>query len=424
LKKALLLFAAAAVVIGCGGGGTDAGGTTGGTGGTGGSGGRGVPTVNLSGEAQIQVLFASGQGRRAPGSQIAVIQDVQLQNSVIDFVPTTQQGSQSPLRIMLDGYSLNARLFSENLNGLPEKRLTQFPLKVNQIEEDTGSGSNVVYSGPPVSFDPPFAARVTLFPGRQTTMQVNLNDAILSYDNNTGNVVLNRSQFQAENYDVADNRINGFISDYVAFDLTGLPAADRPSMQGGAPADYVHYSGEAIAISKGFDVPDSFEILNPVVIDQGVIRRPTVVGGDLTPGTYTVLEPDPRDPFNTNSRIVALKGIYRQYNEVLLDVPDFAMVVFPNSRGSQDNQVVCFNRSASGRITAFFQGVVRFTGSTAGSIQVWSVDQVDEGTANNIASGFIEFSKVNGVVRRGKFTFQRVPSGFAFPKEGEFVVFR
>jgi hypothetical protein len=122
LKKALLLFAAAAVVIGCGGGGTDAGGTTGGTGGTGGSGGRGVPTVNLSGEAQIQVLFASGQGRRAPGSQIAVIQDVQLQNSVIDFVPTTQQGSQSPLRIMLDGYSLNARLFSENLNGLPEKR--------------------------------------------------------------------------------------------------------------------------------------------------------------------------------------------------------------------------------------------------------------------------------------------------------------
>jgi hypothetical protein len=413
-----------ALVVGCSGGDLGAGTNGGGGGSTGGDGGRGIPTVNLGSSAQVQVLYLSGQGRRAPGSQIAVFKNIKVSNSVTDFAPTAQQGSFAPVRVQLDGYTINQHTFTYTLAPRSIKTFTQFPLEIAQIdEENVGGGTTTLFSGPPVLIRPFFNINLPLFSGRQTTLTVNVNDAMIQYDSVNG-VAFNRTQFENENYSPGENRINGTLSDMVAFDVSGMPANERPKLLNGQVADMVHFSGDLIGISKGFDVPGTFNLLNPAVIDSGLVKRPVTLPGREAPGTYSVQEPDPRDPFGGGSKITAMAGFYRPYTEVLSNIGDFAMVVIPNSRLGADNQVVMFSRDGAGKIKAMFQGVARFSGASSGTIEVWSIDQLPAGTANNLVSGTLNFAKADGIVRSGTFTFQDPPAGFKFPTTGGFVVFR
>jgi hypothetical protein len=412
--------AALALVIGCGGGGgAGGGGNTGGSGGS--SGGAAVPTVVLGDVSQVQMLYASGQGRRAPGSTYATIQNIQIQNGPTDFAPSTLQGSASPIRTQLDGYSLNSALFAETVTGA-EKVFTELPIEILRVDEEDSTGNlQTVFTGP-FRTTPAFKLRATLMPGRQTTIQLNLNDSMVTVANN--NLTFNRAQFERENYDPADRRVNGFLSDMVMFDISGIPQADKPNMvSGGGAADKVFFSGDAIGLGRGFNSNGSFELLNPLVVDQGVLKAPTTVGGRPIPGTYSVLEPDPRDPFNASANIAALQGIYRAHTEVLADIPEFTVLVLPNSRGSSDNQVVAF-LSQGGAIKRCWQGVARFNSNTSGVIEIWSLDQLDEGTANNKAKGTLNYTKTGGVVKTGTVSFSQLPTGFPFPRTGGFAAFR
>lgn len=420
MRNGCIAALAVAVVIGCGGGGGNAGGGGGGAGG--GSGGTNpVPTIVLDDVAQVQMLFASGQGRRAPGSTYATIQNFQVQNGPTDFVPSSFQGSASPIRTQLDGYSLNSVTFSE-YQSTPERIFTQLPIEIARVDREDSSGNlQTVFTGP-FRTSPPFKLRMNMMPGRQSSIQVNLNDAIISVAGNA--LSFNRAQFERENYDPADNRVNSFLSDMVSFDLTGVPALERPNMlNGGGTCDRVFFSGDLIGVGKGFDTLGSFELLSPLVIDEGVLKAKSVVGGRPVPGTFSAVEPDPRDPFNPDAHISALLGIFREHDEVLADIPAFTVLILPNSRGSSDNQVVAF-LSAGGRITTLWQGVARFNSSTAGVIEIWSLDQLDEGTANNKAKGTINFTKVGGVVKKGTVSFSVKPAAFPFPDTGGFAVFR
>jgi hypothetical protein len=415
-----------ALLTGCSGGdlgtGTTGGGGDGGS--SGGGGGRGVPTVNLGTNAQVQVLYLSGQGRRAPGSQIAVLKNIKVSNSVTDYAPTAQQGSFSPVRVQLDGYTINQHTFTYVMAPRSVKTFTQFPFEVAQIdEENVGGGTTTLYAGPPVLVRPFFNINLPLFSGRQTTLTINLNDAILRYDP-VGGVVFDRAQFENENYSPGENRINGTLSDMIAFDVSAMPANQRPRLQNGQPADMVHFSGDLIGISKGYDTPGTFELLNPALIDTGLIKRPVTLPGREAPGTYSVQEADPRDPFGSGSKITAMAGFYRPYTQVMSNIGDFAMVVLPNSRLGPDNQVVVFNRDGAGRITAMFQGVVRFSGASTGTVEIWSLDQLPDGTANNLVSGTLSYTRSGGTVRTGTFTFTNPPPGFKFPTSGGFVVLR
>jgi hypothetical protein len=407
-----------AVVIGCGGG-SGAGG--GGNGGGSGGGGQLVPTVLLGDVAQVQMLFASGQGRRAPGSTYATLQNFQIQNGPVDFVPSTFQGSSGPIRSQLDGYSLNSVVFSERIID-PEKTFVQLPIEILRVEqEDSGGVLQTIFTGP-FRTNPPFKLRATLMPGRQTSIQLNLNDSIVTVANNVLN--FDRGQFERENYDPADRRVNGFLSDMVSFDLSSVPAVERPEMLNGSGAcDRVFFSGDAIGIGRGFNTQGSFELLNPLVVDEGVLKAPATVGGRPIPGTYSVLEPDPRDPFNDAATIAALQGIYREHTEVLTDIPAFTVLVLPNTRGDINNQVVAF-LSSGNTITKCWQGVARFNKATSGIIEIWSLDQLDEGTAFNKAQGTLTFTKEGGVVKKGVVSFSTTPSGFPFPLTGGFAVFR
>lgn len=424
MKKWFIAFAAGAVVIGCGGG-SGLSSLTGGTTGTGGStgGGRTVPTPNLGSFAQVQLLYLSGQGRRAPGSQIAVIDNIRLFNDAVDYYPKDQQGSGSPLRIQLDHYTANQFLFDVPLSiGGPSKTFTQFPLEIAQIDEEQGGSFQTVYSGPPVLISPFFDMNMVLFPGRQTTMQVVLNDQTLKFDPVDG-VVFDRAQFETDNYSPVNNKLNAFLSDMFSFDLTAMAPADRPLLSSGQRADMALFSGDSIGISQGYDVDGSFDMLSPVVIDTGVITKPTVIGGRNAPGIYTVMEPDPQDPFG-NAKLVALEGTYRQYTEVLQNLSDFAMIAIPKTRSTTTHQVVLINRNANGAITAMWQGVVDFNGTSTGDLRLYSLDQLPDATAQPKALGKVSFNRVNGVVKTGTFSMTVTPTNYPFPKSGGFMVLR
>lgn len=409
-------------MIGCGGGSGLAGGSGGGSGG-GTTGGRTVATPNLGSFAQVQLLYLSGQGRRAPGSQIAVMDNIRVFNTAVDYFPKDQQGSGSPLRVQLDGYTTNQYLFDVPLTvGGPSKTFNQLPLEIAQMDEEQGGTFQTVFSGPPVLITPFFDLNMVLFPGRQTTAQIAINDQTLRFDNALG-VVFDRAQFEADNYSPVNHKINAFLSDMISFDVSAMAAADRPLMSSGLRATMAHFSGDSIGISSGFDAADSFDFLSPVVIDSGVLKAPTVIGGRKAPGVYTVMEPDLRDPFG-NAKLVALQGIYRPYTEVLNNLSDFDMVAIPTTRSTTVNQVVLFNRDPNGTIIAMWQGVVDFNGATTGDIRLFSLDQLPNASAQPRALGKVSFTRQNGIVRTGTFSITVAPSNYPFPKTGGFMVLR
>ncbi|MBS1724020.1 MAG: hypothetical protein JSS66_13830 [Armatimonadetes bacterium] len=429
MKKWLIAFTASAVLIGCGGGsgldGLNGGGSGGGSGGGGGT--RTIPTPNLGPNAQMQVLYLSGQGRRSPGSQIAILDNIIIKNSSTDFYPKDHQGSGAGVRIQLDGYTLNQYVFDVPMTiGAASKTYGLFPLEIARMDEEDQSGQfNPIFTGPPQlvgSFD----TNIQLYPGRQTTIQVVLNDQMLRFDSQLG-VVFDSNQFKLENYNPADNKIEGFISDMVSFDCSALAPADRPLMTDGSRAVMAHFSGDSIGISGQFNnsaKPKAlFDILSPIVIDSGVLTKEEIVGGRKAPGIYTVNEPDPRDPFG-NAKLVAIQGIYRPYTEVLNNLSDFGMIAMPTSRNTDTYQVVLFNRDANGTITALWQGTMKATGATKGVLRLFSLDQLPDAGASPRATGEVSFTKVGGLIRQGTFSVAQSPANFPFPKTGGFGVFR
>ncbi|HRI74449.1 MAG TPA: hypothetical protein PLB31_08260, partial [Fimbriimonadaceae bacterium] len=229
MKKAVWWVLAGLIVVGCGGEGSGlTGGSTSGTtsgttsgstsGSTSGGTGRAIPDSKLGNVATMQFLYLSGQGRRAVDSKIAQVTFAQLQNSSSDFAPREQQGSGNGIRVQLDGYTLNSLTFEEriDLNTTAARGFAQYPLSVSQIDQTTTSGNSTLWRGN-FTVSPPLNVNARLFPGRQTTLQMKLNDAILDTQTVSGvtSPTFNRAQFESENYDPVDNRVNGFLSDHV-----------------------------------------------------------------------------------------------------------------------------------------------------------------------------------------------------------------
>lgn len=440
LIKWSVLVVSAIVLAGCaGGGGSAVGGTGGGTGG----GDRGLPTVNLSEFGEIQVVYVTGQGRRDVGSQIVVLQNILFQNDDNDFVPSQEQGPFPDVRLQLDGFTLNARSFTKRFRpGESSKTWTQMPFEIAAMEEVIAGGQTIpLTSQIPAYVEPqPFDAIVTAFPGRQTSVQINLDDAIVRFDNQEG-VVFDRQLFEEKNYDVTLNSIRGFLSDYVGFDLRNMSVNARPNLLNsfdqpvGGKADYVLFSGDGIALARGFETPDSFQLLDPIRIQNGIIRPGRQIGGQEAPGVYTLEESDPRD-LTGASKLTALQGIWRDHTSVLGNLGTFVMIAFPNSTDDADQQIVLVGRSAAGaggRIVSMWQGRMRYNDSrTSGEFTAWPIDQVDDADARNEITGTVTNLLVatdpNGedVVRSGQFSVSG-GSGLAaynLLRTGQFVVFR
>lgn len=429
----IIAFAAGAVVIGCTGG-TIGGGTTGTTTGTIGGGttgtppGRSVPTVNLETTfSDARVVLLSGIGRtgqtRAPGSEYAKLNNFRLINSGTDIFPPDLTGSLDGVNMRLDGYTVNKATMIGEL-GTEFKVYNSLGFFLDEMrEEDIFGNLDLVFAGPPIEL-PRQTVYVPMAPGRQTTVQMFLSNATLFFDNGTGQPVWDQAAFDIENEIATTGLLRGFFSDHVAFDLSGMAAADRPQMQSGAAADKVLFSGDAIGAAAGVQTDGSFDLYSVAgFVESGVLTNPVNVGGDITPGSYTVLEPDPQSITPPITKISALQGAWRNYTDAFGNLGDQSVFVFPTTRPSEEHQIVMINRSG-GVITALWYGTITFSGTT-GTFEVWSVDQLDNGTKTNSATGTIQIvSQTNGVFKDGDYTVTATPTGFPFTPTGTFAIYQ
>lgn len=390
----------------------------------------------------MRFVFLSGQARRdsrATNSLIATVRDVQIQNSLADFAPSEPQGSGGGIRVQLDGYTINSLGFTERIAaGTATRSFSEFPLQITRLEEvnNLGTGTTTLFNGN-FTVSPAIPVNVRLLPGRTTTLNLKLNDAILNWDTTTSAITFDRFQFELENENPVDGRVNGFLSDYVAYDLRSMTAA-RPRMSNGQFAERILFSGDSVALAFGNDSNGSLEVLPATTgVDvrfQGIIREPQQVADRVAPGTYAITEPDPRNPLDPNASVLtAMQGTWRAHTDVLdyTRAPQFAMVVIPNSEdafptadGADGFQVLAYSH-VNGNVRVMYQGRVRFTSASAGVVEMWSVDQIADATPNNPAIGTINnFELRNGRVVAGDFAITTVPAGFSLPQTGSFRVLR
>lgn len=433
LKKWWIPFVAGAVVVGCAGGvgtgttGSTTGSTTGGTTATGGTTStttgaptRSVPTVNLpSTQADVRVAILSGQGRRIPGSLYAQLNGIRLRIGGTDIIPSEFSGSTDGVNVQLDGFTTNKYSFAQNLGTSLGKNYQFLSMDMTKMFEEQLSGSlSEVFSGAfPINDIP---VNVPVIPGRESTVQVFLNNASLGFDFFFGQPTFDQSEFNFENGLTGTNRIPGFLSDMIAFDISGV--STRPALSQGGVADKFMLSGDALGISRNANFDGSFDLFSPNFVESGVVTNPVVLPDGTAPGTYNVLEPDPSVIPPAVVRITALQGSWRNVNSVVTNLGNSGLLVFPTTRAGEDHMAVAYVRSGS-TFTQLYFGSATVT-STGGTVNLWPVSQANlpEGSRSGGFTGtFSNLTKVGAVTKDGDYTLTGAPSGL--PATGVFAVY-
>jgi hypothetical protein len=401
---------------------------------------------NGTAPGHIEVTYNTGQGR-APGSITAVIERLNFTDDLFPAGDTRNNVDTilNPARhLQLDGYtsqavSVNAPMadigFSSPVNG---RFFDDFRLDIDSLLVEQGDGSLLPVPGPggnPILFET-FPANILALAGRTTSVQVFLDDAMVTFDG--VNVNFDRNLFEAVNL-VDDGNGNmilmGFIGDYIVFDITNV--ANKPTMTSMAPATRVWFSGDSIALSgdvgSGAEPMEMLSPLPPPI--EGLFNPPPSLPSGNGRGTYTLRQIDPRD-LNNLARITSLSGTWQDYvhpNPALspfLNVGTFECFTFPQSLNQDRHDMVMFARDLAGNITTFYFGEMDFG---TNSFAIWPIDQVDDGDASNEINGTISgLLNVSGGpaathrhVRSGNFTITTAgPLPAGFNTTGRFIVYR
>lgn len=449
-KWGLFFAAAAAVLVGCDG----SSGQSGVGGGGGGGGGVVLSSINpaifsnSSGAfGRVEVTYNTGQGR-APGSLTAVLNRLSLvddlfpagdsRNNVDTFLNPernlglgayTSQSINLNVPISVSGFSgpVNGRLFES------------FTMEFNRFLEEQFNGSLEVLTdnfGNPLTLTEVFGANILALAGRTTSLQVFIDDAMITAGTNTIN--FDRDLFEAVNL-VDDGNGNMILlarlSDYVVFDITNVP--NKPTMSNSVPATRVWFSGDNIALSgdvgSGSEYMEVLTELPPPI--EGVFNPPVPLPGGIGPGTYTLLQNDPVD-ISGMAKLTALRGTWRNYSDAntsqsaFLNLGAYECFTFPQSLDESKHDMIVVARNGAGAITNLYFGQMDLGNNT---FSIWPIDQVDDGDASNELEGTVSglLDRNGGIpsthrhVRSGAFTITTpgaLPSGFA--QTGRFIVYR
>ncbi|MBA4291977.1 hypothetical protein C0431_03310 [bacterium] len=434
-KKWWIPFVAGAFVVGCAGGvgntASTSGGATTGTSGTTGTTGttattgttgptRSVPTVTLpSNRAEVRVSILSGQGRRIPGSLYAQLNGFRMRIGGTDIIPTDFIGSTDGINVQLDGYTTNKFSFSQDMGSSLGKSYQFLSFDMTKMFEEQLDGSlNQIFNGSfPLQNIP---VEVPVVPGRESTVQVFLNNAALGFDFLFDRPTFDQNEFDFENALTGSNRIQGFLSDMISFNISSV--ATRPGMASGGSADKFMISGDAMGISRSAGFDGSFDLFSPNFIESGVTTNPVQLPDGVAPGTYNVLEPDPSVIPPAVVRITALQGTWRDVNSVITNMGTSGIVVFPTSRPGQPQMAVAYVRSGN-TFTELYFGEVTI-GATTGTVTLWPISQatVDAGSRTGGFSGTLSNLTITaGTTKDGDYTLTGAPGSLA--ASGVFVVY-
>jgi hypothetical protein len=380
--------------------------------------------------ASIDVTYLTGQGR-AFGSPTAVIRHVifvdQFNDEPTDDPAFSAETFLNPeLQLGLDQYTAQTIAVPAAIPASVETRFFDtFFLEVSKLRVENASGGFDEFEGSNGQgvVNEQFALKARAFRSRHTTVPIFLDDAMLNL-NGSNQVTFDRNQFETINYDPTSQQIIGFLSDYVAFDISAMATVDRPTMPSNAtPAARAYFSGDGQAISSA-GTSGPFDVLTPSGFIEGTFLRSQAAN------TYTLVQLDPRDLTNT-AKITAMLGIFRDYTSVFAQLGTFEFFTFPNSDDNNLQDLVMLQRNGAGAIVNFYYGLADLQ---AGTYMAWPIRNIDDGSvANQIDGTITNIVDMNGnsasgdipTARAGQFTITPsvdVPAGF--PASGRFVVFR
>jgi hypothetical protein len=446
-KWPLLLVLVAIGVIGCGGGGGNngsnliGGGNGGGNGGatgnvTGGSTGRASGPINIQDRAGlIDVYYLPGQGR-APQYQTAFIAHT-------DFTDTNLQdtAAENPIppiiSLQLDGYNAQNRRVTANVpapGGPPaQSRLfNSFAIFYDHFEVADGSGNEpATYTGFVQSEDN--KAFLSSFQGRNTALQLFLNDGMFTFNQTDGTVTFDDPQFLAQNTNPATGKVTGFLSDYLSFDISNVP--NKPVLVNNpGPASKVFVSGDNFALSKDKPITDpntsDFEVLTPFGTYPGKFYLTDPI---VNLKTYKLQQPDPRFPFPPR-QITALQGIYNDFTERINSADAVLFIAFPKTGDGPKQDFVIVNRAGS-KVNAMWFGTINYQAKGSPSFNAFPIGDIQPASVAGKSAGVLSnLLDANGVAvnRSAANWWQNVrsaswaitSSGGGIPSGGKMYVYR
>ncbi len=452
LRNWAFLFAAVALAAaGCGG----AGSTTSSGGGGGVVPDTSTPQVLLTNKpGQIELAYLSGQARStfALGDTVGTIGISQFKDSAGRTVTVSLQ---DPPKVQLNGYQnqifrINADVATitepDTGSALSSRLFQNYRLQVTEIKQDAGSG--FVASTDIRGIPDGYLAGIRLFPGRYTTQPIFLNDAMFTLttpdDGSAPFYAFNSSVFDDANGLTLRPRLQSFLSDYLAFDLSAMSAASRPNLSttgaaAGEAASRVYFSGDGYSLSQG-GARGVFESINrtnfdPTNADANLISGRFAPPGSLgvgapadgvsTPGTYSLLQNDPSDP-DLLAQIVSLQGIWRNYQDRITNLGDTAAISFPSTRDDDQQDIVFVKHDSTKKITSMYYGYVDFGTS---QIKLYPIQNITTGSiagevTAEVASTLTRAGNVttsSQAIRKGTYRGLNLPG---FPATGTFAVYR
>lgn len=432
MKKWLIpISAAACVLAGCGGGGGSSS-TIAGVGN-----GDSIATANIPNTpGQIGVQILSGQGR-AQGNigdlEGAVSTPKVLDSSGKAELPNLGQTINIDLTGGNNGGTQNLQYL--NIADIPNGNSHQFntyELIVDSLGTIADSAGNIGWQAgiaagsSSYALDAQFNAQIGAFPGRQTTVQLFLNDGQISVNGNAG--AIDRNQFLLANTTTDNPNVQGFFSDFVQFDLSHV--TNLPTLSDGTTVgSKAYFNGDKIGLS-GATVGSLFQVYTPSVTLTGTWANPTSITNF---GTYALKEisptqvPIPTDP-SLAITITSLQGTWKPATTAFNNLGTFEVLLFPHNVDDNQQDIVVFTANSSGQITSFYFGLVDLSAKTFAVFPI--ADVIDgstsgevDGTLTSLLDGSGNAVTAPASVRQGRYSFTgTLPTGFK--ATGRFVVYR
>lgn len=294
----------------------------------------------------IDVYYLTGAGRDIDGGT-AILRRVYFNDGVSPSPETTL----SNLALPLSAYQ--TQLVPVNVDfstsGSTKRTFQDFTLDLAQLNyTDSTSGSTTeltTITNNPYTFSG--VANINVFPGRRTGVPIYLDQTMYSLGTDPTTFatigVFDPSRFLAVNVpsDTGVTKINGFFTDYVSFDISGMADADKPTMKTtGTTAQRVFFTGDFYGLGDS-TTDGNFEALTTDASNSlsGKFMAPTILSGKPVPGTYSLRQNDPSDITGTK-KIISLLGIWNEHTKVLSNMNDTAMISFPSASDGNIQDVV------------------------------------------------------------------------------------
>jgi len=373
----------------------------------------------LFGHINFYYLTGQGRGARATGDLVANIHDVTIED---EFGSINSPGAGSGATFNLVSFQVASFRLDVPFTGQNSRLFASYELRFDHFTHE-GVGD---FLNPPADSSS-FTARIRAFPGRDTTVPIFLDDAM--FDTSGGNVVFDESRFIANNLSGSPLAIQSFLGDYVEFDLTGLPVADRPQLLTGDFAGRFFISGDNYAMGEPSSA-GTFEVLTEDAQRFTGTFGPEHTIGSYFPGTYTLYQADPSD-INGIAKIISIAGGWKSSNHVLTNPGAFEVITFPTHQDNAHQEMVAATFDANGNATKLYFGFLNYD---QGKFELHPVKALTDptdftgvltGTVANFTNASGGTTSAPNAIRFGQYAFdssQTLPAGFL--NNGTFVVFR